>query len=156
MMTVRPLQWIVGVIVTALCVASAAAGTVRLDDSGSYALQPSAQMQWRSAFAKSGRRTSTEALVQVHIHIDTRAYAGQQGRIYMVLPLDGDTPLTAEWQTQGRLLPGRVTSGERALVFTGPLPNSALEDELVVRLRSDGEWSSNTRRLNFHFEMDTP
>jgi short subunit dehydrogenase-like uncharacterized protein len=156
MMTVRPLQWIVGVIVAALCVASAAAGTVRLDDSGSYALQPSMQMQWRSALPKSGTTPSTEAQVRVHIHIDTRAYAGRQGRIYMVLALDGDTPLTAEWQTQGRLLPGRITSGERTLVFTGPIPGAALEDELVVRLRSDRDWSSNTRRLNFTFEMDTP
>ena len=156
MRTARLLQWTGGIGMAACCMASGMAATVRLDDSGSYALQPSAQMQWRSALPKFGTKPSTEALVRVHIHIDTRAYAGQQVRIYMVLPPDGDTPLTAEWQTQGRLLPGRINSGERTLVFTGKLPGPALQDELVVRLRSDGDWSTNTRRLKFHFEMDMP
>lgn len=156
MRTARLLQWAGSVGLAAWCMAGGSAATVRLDDAGSYALQPSAQMQWRSALPKFSTRPSTEALVRVHIHIDTRAYAGQQAQIYMVLPPDGDTPLVAEWQSQGRLLPGRVTSGERTLVFTGKVPGPALQDELVVRLRSDGDWSTHTRRLKFHFEMDTP
>lgn len=150
----RLIHWAGSVALAAGCMASVAGTTARLDDSGSYALQPSVQMQWRSALPKFAR-PSTEAVVRVHIHIDTRAYAGQQARVYMVLPLDGDTPLTAQWQTQGRLLPGSVTSGERTLVFIGQMPSPALQDELVLRLRSDGNWSTNTRRLKFHFEMDT-
>lgn len=149
-------QWVVCTISAFLCSAAAQAASVRLDDSGSYALQPSVQMQWRSATPKAGAGAATEAQVRVQIRIDTRAYAGQQGRIYMVLPQDAGPPLRAEWQTQGRLLPGSIISGGRTLVYTGPLPGPALEDQLTVRLRSDRDWLSNSRRLNFHFELDTP
>lgn len=141
----------------ALWIAGAAmAATVRLDDSGSHALQPSVQMQWRSALPKNGTRADTEAQLRVQIRIDTRPYVGRVGRIYMALPLDPGPQITAEWQTQGRLMPGRVQSGGRALVFNGPITGATLEDQLVLWLRSDGDWPGNSRRLNFHFELDTP
>jgi hypothetical protein len=132
------------------------AATVRLDDSGSVALQPSVQMQWRSASPKGANRPETQAQVQVQVRINTQAHAGRRGRVYMVLPMDAAGPaIQAEWQTQGRLLPGRLQSGERTLVFTGTLPGPLLEDLITVRLRSEGDWPANTRRLNFHFELDT-
>ena len=141
----------------ALLIASTShAGSVRLDDAGSYAVQPNVRMQWRSAMASTGPSAATEARVRVQIRIDTRAHAGRQGRVYMVLPLDAGPPLRAEWQTEGRLLPGSVISGGRTLVYSGPLPGNALEDQLSVRLRSDVSWLSDSRRLNFHFELDTP
>ena len=141
----------------ALLIASTShAGSVRLDDTGSYAVQPNVRMQWRFAMASTEPSVATEALVRVQIRIDTRAHAGQQGRVYMVLPLDAGPPLRAEWQTEGRLLPGSVVSGGRTLVYSGPLPGNALEDQLSVRLRSDVSWLSDSRRLNFHFELDTP
>ncbi len=130
--------------------------SVRLDDSGSYALQPTVQMQWRSAIPKTGTGPATEAQVQVQIRIDTRAYAGKPGRVFMVLPQDAGPPLRAEWQTQGRLLPGEVLSGGRTLVYSGPMPAVMLEDQLNVRLRSESAWLGNSRRLNFYFELDTP
>lgn len=129
--------------------------TVRLDDSGSVALQPNVQMQWRSAAPKGANRPETQAQVQVQIRINTLAHAGQRGRVYMVLPRDAGPMIHAEWQTQGRLLPGRLQSGERTLVFAGTLPGPSLEDLISVRLRSESDWPTNTRRLNFHFELDT-
>lgn len=144
------------------CVLSGALGagmaqgaTVRLDDSGSVALQPSVQMQWRSATPKGANRPETQAQVQVQIRINTQAHTGKRGRVYMVLPMDTGPAIQAEWQTQGRLLPGRLLSGERTLVFAGTLPGPTLEDLLTVRLRSEGDWPANSRRLNFHFELDT-
>ena len=124
------------------------ADSVRLDDSGSYAVQPNVRMQWRSAIASTESSAATEARVRVHIRIDTKAHAGQPGRVFMVLPLDAGPPLRAEWQTEGRLLPGSVVSGGRTLVYAGPLPGIALEDQLTVRLSSDVSWLSNSRRLN--------
>lgn len=128
--------------------------TVRLDDSGSFALQPTVQMQWRSAMPRT-LGPATEARVQVQIRIDTRAYVGKQGNIYMVLPLDPGPQLSAEWQTQGRLLPGRVISGQRTLVYAGPITTVTLEDQLTVLFRSEADWQGSTRRLSFHFELDT-
>lgn len=132
------------------------ADSIRLDDAGSYAVQPNVRMQWQSAIASTGSSAATEARVRVQIRIDTRAYAGQQGRVYMVLPLDAGPPLRAQWQTEGRLLPGSLISGGRTLVYAGPLPGNALEDQLSLRLSSDVSWLSDSRRLNFHFELDTP
>ena len=138
-----------------LATGTAHAATVRLDDSGSTALQPSVQMQWRSATPKSPNRPETEARVQVQIRINTVTHAGQRGRIYMVLPLDSGPSIEAEWQTQGRLLPGRLRSGERTLVFAGTVPGPSLEDLITIRVRSDSDWPASSRRLNFHFELDT-
>ncbi|MDB5891307.1 MAG: hypothetical protein JWP47_2138 [Polaromonas sp.] len=134
---------------------SAAAATFRLEDAGSYPLQPNAQMQWRSHLPKAASGPNTQTQVQVQIRIDTRAWVGKQGRIYMVLPLDPGPHLSVEWRTQGRLLPGRLLSGQRGLVYTGPITRPILEDQLVVLIRSDAEWASNSRRLDFHFELDT-
>lgn len=139
-----------------LIVSASHADSIRLDDSGSYAVQPHVRMQWQSAIASTGSSAATEARVRVQIRIDTRAYAGQQGRIYMVLPLDAGPPLRTQWQTEGRLLPGSLVSGGRTLVYAGPLPGNALEDQLSVQLSSNASWLSDSRRLNFYFELDTP
>jgi hypothetical protein len=152
-MMVRPYFIALPLLLCAL--ANGEATTVRLDDAGSYALQPNAQMQWRSNLPKGGSSPDTETRVQVQIHINTRDYMGRQGRIYMVLPLDPGPQITATWQTQGRLIPGEVTSGNRGLVFSGPITGPTLDDQLDIRLRSQGDWPAASRRLNVHFELDT-
>ena len=126
----------------------------RLDDSLSYTVPPNVQMQWlpiRSGQAYAG---GMEAWVRVNIRIDTRSWVGRSGRIYMVLPRDQASDVEATWSSQGRLQPGRLLSGERALVFAGAITGATLEDQLQVRLRSNADWQSNSRRLNFHFELD--
>jgi hypothetical protein len=72
----------------------------------------------------------------------------------MVLSRDQTSDVEAVWTTQGRLQAGRLVSGERTLVFTGTVPSTTLEDQFQVRLRSNADWSSNSRRLNFHFELE--
>jgi hypothetical protein len=72
----------------------------------------------------------------------------------MVLAQDDGPRMAAQWQTQGRLLGGRLTSGERGLVYAGTITQPMLEDQMVVYLRSDGRWMSDSRRLDFHFELD--
>ena len=90
----------------------------------------------------------------MNVRIDTREWAGRSGRVYMVLARDQSSNIEAVWTTQGRLQPGRLVSGERALVHAGPLPGATLEDQLQVRLRSGPDWLSSSRRLNFYFEFD--
>ena len=72
----------------------------------------------------------------------------------MVLPRDESSTVEAVWTTQGRLTAGRLVSGERTLVYAGAIPGATLEDQMQVRLRSNADWSSNSRRLNFYFEFD--
>ena len=145
--------------VLALVVCGLVSGTVwanphRLDDSLSHTVPPNVQMQWLPLTPGQSYAGGMEAWVRVNIRIDTRDWMGRSGRIYMVLPRDEASSIEAVWTTQGRLQPGRLISGERTLVYAGTIPGATLEDQMQVRLRSNADWSSNSRRLNFHFELD--
>jgi hypothetical protein len=141
--------------VLSLLLGSAAlANPHRLDDSASHTVPPNVQMQWRPLSARGGAEPSMEAWLRVNLRIDTREWVGRSGRIYMVLPRDEASSIEAVWTTQGRLLPGRLVSGERTLVHAGAITTTTLEDQILVRLRSGADWQGNSRRLNFHFELD--
>ena len=45
--------------------------------------------------------------------------------------------VTAEWTTQGKLLPGQLVSGNRTLVYAGPIRAGLLEDTIVLKLQAD-------------------
>lgn len=139
-----------------LAVLPAPAASVRLDDSASQVIPPNATWQWESHALRSGINT-LHMNVRVNVRIDTRAYAGRQGNIFMVLPPEGSSTVRAEWSSQGRLLPGRLASGERVVVFSGAIPGPYLEDTLQVRLTTDArQLAEDVRRIAFHFELDTP
>lgn len=138
----------------ALAAGAASAETHRLDDSLSHTVPPTAQMQWRPQ-TRSDVDGGMEAWVRVNIRIDTQAWIGHSGRVYMVLPRDESATLEAVWTTEGKLLAGRLVSGERALVYAGPISAGTLSDQMLVRLRSGPDWQSASRRLHFHFEIDT-
>jgi hypothetical protein len=136
--------------------APVAAETFRLDDSMSQVTPPAAEWEWMP-FAARGADTVLHMNVRVLVRIDTRAWAGRAGRIFMVLPLDPGGPVTATWEARGPLLSGRLVSGERALVYTGAITTPTIEDTLTVRLTTDARLRTvSTRRLAFHFELDTP
>lgn len=137
-----------------LLAAGALANPHRLDDSLSHTVPPNAQMQWLPIAPGQPFGGGMEAWVRVNVRIDTRAWMGRSGRIYMALPRDQASNVEAAWTTQGRLQAGRLVSGERALVYAGAITGPTLEDQMQVRLRSLPDWTSNARRLNFHFELD--
>lgn len=152
-----PLRSAVLLAAWAWCAAAHAAGPIRLDDSGSHTVPPNVQMQWRHAPGSSltnPNASQMEAALRVAIQLDLREHTGKTGRIYMVLPADGGAALQLQWQTQGRLLPGRLSPGDRALVFQGALPGPSLSDQLQVQVLADGEWASASRRLSVHFELE--
>ncbi|WP_156406238.1 MULTISPECIES: hypothetical protein [unclassified Hydrogenophaga] len=140
--------------VCGLMAASAWANPHRLDDSLSHTVPPNVQMQWRPVPPGQSDAGGMEAWLRVNVRINTRDWAGRNGRVYMVLPRDQASNIEAVWTTQGRLQPGRLVSGERTLVYAGQLPGATLDDQLQVRLRSGPDWLSSSRRLNFHFELD--
>ena len=144
---------LVAVFVALFISTAAVAETHQLDDSLSHTVPPTAQMQWLPQ-TRADQDGGMEAWVRVNIRIDTQAWIGRSGRVYMVLPRDEAASVEAVWTTQGRLRAGRLVSGERALVYAGQIPGATLEDQMQVRLRSNADWTSNTRRLNFHFELD--
>ncbi len=148
------IQRLASAVVCGLMVVSAWANPHRLDDSLSYTVPPNVQMQWRPLTRGQTNAGGMEASLRVNIRIDTRDWLGRSGRIYMALPRDETSNIEAVWTTQGRLQAGRLLSGERTLVYAGQITTPTLEDQLQVRLRSNADWQSNTRRLNFHFELD--
>jgi hypothetical protein len=137
-----------------LIASAAAANPHRLDDSASHTVPPQVQMQWRELPPGTPGAGGMEAWLTVNVRIDTRAWVGRSGRVYMVLPRDQASTIEASWSTQGRMLAGQLRSGERALVFAGTLSAPTLEDQFKVRLRSAPDWQGSLRRLNFHFELD--
>ncbi len=137
-----------------LLAGAALANPHRLDDSLSHTVPPNVQMQWLPIAPGQPYGGGMEAWVRVNVRIDTRAWMGRSGRIYMALPRDQASNVEAAWTTQGRLQAGRLVSGERALVYAGAITSPTLEDQMQVRLRSLADWQSNSRRLNFHFELD--
>jgi hypothetical protein len=149
-----PFKHLLGAVTCALMTATAWANPHRLDDSLSHTVPPNVQMQWLPLTRGQANAGGMEAWVRVNIRIDTRDWMGRSGRIYMVLPRDQSSNIEAVWTTQGRLQAGRLVSGERTLVFAGTIPGATLEDQMQVRLRSNADWTSNSRRLNFHFELD--
>jgi hypothetical protein len=74
--------------------------------------------------------------------------------VYLALPEQPVGPVTAEWTTQGKLLPGQLVSGNRTLVYAGPIRTSLLEDTIVLKLSADGRRLISPQRLQFHFEID--
>jgi hypothetical protein len=74
--------------------------------------------------------------------------------VYLVLERDEASVIEAVWTSQGRLQAGRVVSGERTLVHAGAVPGPTLEDQFLMRLRSNADWQKSNRRLQFHFEFD--
>lgn len=150
----NPFRHLAVVVIGGLVAASAWANPHRLDDSLSYTVPPNVQMQWLPLTPGHPFAGGMEAWVRVNIRIDTRLWIGRSGRIYMVLPRDQASSMEAVWTTQGRLQAGRLVSGERSLVFAGTIPGASLEDQMHVRLRSNADWPSDSRRLNFHFELD--
>lgn len=150
----KPIKHVLALLVCSLVCATAWANPHRLDDSLSHTVPPNVQMQWLPLTPGQSYAGGMEAWVRVNIRIDTRNWIGRSGRIYMVLPRDESSNIEASWTTQGRLQPGRLVSGERSLVFAGTISGATLEDQMQVRLRSNADWASNSRRLNFHFELD--
>lgn len=145
---------LLAVVACGLVTASVWANPHRLDDSLSHTVPPNVQMKWLPLRSGQPFASGMEASLRVNIRIDTRAWTGRTGRIYMVLARDEASTMEAVWTTQGRLQAGRLLSGERTLVFAGTIPGATLEDQMQVRLRSNADWTSNSRRLNFHFELD--
>jgi hypothetical protein len=125
-----------------------------VDDSASQVLDNSVRMKWDSIAPRAGERSTVSGDVGVLVRLDTSPWAGRHGRIYLLLPAQPSGEMTARWTTQGRLLPGLLRSGERALVYSGLLPAGLLEDTLRLALRADGGKLVRAEQLTFSFEVD--
>lgn len=132
----------------------AAAVTTAIDDSGTVVLSPSVPMRWQTL---SPRRTTSELMTgstTVQVRLNVMPWLRRSGRIYLVLPAQQPGAIHASWSTQGRLLPGAVSSGGRTLVYAGPISVPFVVDVLQLAISVDGRQMHQGYDLNFRFEMD--
>jgi hypothetical protein len=133
----------------------AGAKTTTIDDSGTQALEPSVSLHWKSA---SPSRTAPDntmvGTTTIRVRINVTPWLRRSGKIYLNLPAQQPGPLTASWITQGRFMPGQVHSGNRVLVYAGPISAPFMEDVLKFQFSVDGALIRRAVPVTFRFEMD--
>ena len=154
-MTAGPARWLAAASLLALLTGGPAqAATFRIDETGTVVSDPVLRMQWREALpGRSGDRTVTGVL-RVDVRLNLQPWLNRQSRIYLVLAPTSGARLQAQWTTQGRLQPGTLRSGERALVYEGPAGPATLTDSLRMQVEADGRTLDGLQRLDFHFEIE--
>jgi hypothetical protein len=130
------------------------AATFRVDDSLTLPNETTAAMKWRSLAPNRAVGNAVEGASVLSIRLNLAPWMNRSGKVFMVLPEQPIGQVTAEWTTQGKLLPGRLLSGNRTLVFAGPIRTGVLEDTIVLSLQADGRRLVAPQRLQFHFEID--
>jgi hypothetical protein len=135
--------------------ATAGAKTITLDDSGTQALEPGVPMRWQSAAPpRGGGADMLVGTTTIRVRINVMPWLKRTVRIYLALPAQQPGPLGASWTTQGQLLPGQLRSGNRVLVYAGPITGGFIEDTLKVQFNVNAALMSRPCPVSFHFEMD--
>jgi hypothetical protein len=130
------------------------AATFRVDDSLTLPNETTTSMKWRSLAPHRSIGNAVEGSSVLTIRLNLAPWLNRTGKVYLVLPEQPIGQVTAEWTTQGKLLPGQLISGNRTLVFSGPIRMAMLEDTIVLNLQADGQRLVAPQRLQFHFEID--
>ena len=126
-----------------------------IDDSGTQALEPAVSLRWQSARpSRSGGGNLMVGTTTIRVRINVLPWIRRSGRIYLVLPAQQPGPVSASWLTQGRFMPGQVRSGNRVLVYAGPITTPFLEDVFKFQFSVDGSLVQRAFPLTYRFEMD--
>lgn len=134
---------------------AAQARTTPIDDSGTQALEPSVSLRWKTAAPPHGASNTTMVgRTTLRVRLNVLPWLNRHGRIYLALPAQPPGPITASWTTQGRLGPGQVLSGNRVLLYAGPITTPVIEDVVAFQFSVDGRLVSRPFPVNFRFEMD--
>ncbi len=134
--------------------APASAATYRVDDSATIPFESAAALKWRQVAPSRGGDNTLEGSTKVQVRLNVAPWQRRSGRIFLVLPEQPVGQVVVRWSTQGRLLPGQLVSGSRALVYAGPVTAPMIDETLVLQIEADGTRLEGAQRLNFHFEID--
>lgn len=137
-----------------LAACAAQAATYRVDDSVTLPQESNMPMKWRSLAPNRAVGNAVDGNTVITIRLDTSPWINKVGKIYMALPEQAIGQVTAEWTTQGRLLAGQLISGNRTLVYSGPIRSNLIEDTIALKISADGRKLVSTQRLQFYFEID--
>jgi hypothetical protein len=134
---------------------SAVAATYRVDDSGTLPIESTALLRWRQTAPSSTRDDTLVGATVVAVRLSLAHWIDRDASLYLVFPQQESAATRVHWTTQGRLLPGEISPGERVLVYRGPITSPVLEETLTLRIEADGNRLARVQRLDFHFEIDT-
>ncbi|MGB4810871.1 MAG: hypothetical protein WBP13_00105 [Methylophilaceae bacterium] len=130
------------------------AATYRVDDTATLTGASEVKMHWRSTGANNISGHIIDGATMVTIRLNTAPWLNKVGQIYMVLPPQPIGQVLVDWSTQGKLLSGSLISGNRTLVYAGPILTSIIEDTINVQVHSDGTRFDGAQKLEFYFEID--
>jgi hypothetical protein len=134
---------------------AARAKTIIIDDSGTQALEPSVTMHWKTAApSRSPAGNLMVGTTTIRVRINVMPWLRHAGRIYLALPAQQPGPISLSWTTQGRFLPGQLVSGNRVLVYAGPVTTPFMEDTLTFQFSVNGTLMKRVVPVTYHFEMD--
>jgi hypothetical protein len=150
---VRPLH-ILAFCIIWLASAAAYGKTTVIDDSGTLPYNAALAMRWQQLEPRARGNNQMSGTLQLRVRLNVSPWLRHTGRIYLVLPAQQPGAMTAAWTTQGRLLPGQVTTGGRTLVYAGPITGPFLEDVVQLTVSLDGRRMLQSYQVNFRFEMD--
>lgn len=125
----------------------------RVDDSGTVVVDPVLEMQWQPP-GRTGTTSLVSASTRVSVQLNLAPWVGRSGRIYMTLPRSAGPTVRATWSTGGTLLSGTLISGDRALVYAGPVSSPLLRDLFDIELEADGARLAQPEALAFGFEIE--
>ncbi|MGB2832024.1 MAG: hypothetical protein WBC07_03680 [Methylotenera sp.] len=133
---------------------NASAATYRVDDTATLPGESQVKMHWRSTGVNNSNGNIVDGATLVTIRLNTAPWVNKTGQIYMVLPPQPIGQVLVDWTTQGKLLSGSLISGNRTLVYAGPIQAPIIEDTMNVQVHSDGTRLTGIQKLEFYFEID--
>ena len=134
---------------------AARAKTITIDDSGTQSLEPSVSLRWKSPTPpRAGADNLMIGTATIRVRINVMPWLRHTGRIYLNLPAQQPGPIAVSWTTQGRFLPGQLQSGNRVLVYAGPITTPFMEDTLTFQFSVAGTSMQRAVPVTYHFEMD--
>ena len=140
--------WLVAVPALAL------AKTTVIDDSGTLPNNAALNMHWQQASPRGPDANTMVGTLSLRVKLNVAPWQKRTGKIYLALPAQAPGPMVVTWTTQGRLLAGRVISGGRTLVYSGPISTPFIEDMVQLTITVDGRRMQTLYHINFRFEMD--
>jgi hypothetical protein len=144
-----------GAALTIIWASAAQATSITVDDSGSQALEPSVAMRWKTAApSRAAADNVMVGALTVRVRINVMPWLRRSGRIYLVLPAQQPGRINLSWTTQGRFMPGQIQSGNRVLVYAGPITAPFMEDTLTFQYTVAGTLMQRAVPVTYHFEID--
>ena len=137
----------------------------RLDDSLSPQQQFDIDLDWKHRHNTEDLDTrELNALVaraqHVEVRLNTAAYVGQRGRIFITLPLNirggaDASALRMSWTTNGLFASGSLTAGNRVKLFEGEITERVMTEIFDMTFEIDARQVFSNLRLEPVYDIET-